>query len=110
MKKSTIAILLLVMLIGVVSVFATSGRQWHGNKTWKSDGFHQGFDKSSFLEKLGLSEDATDEEVKEALKVWKEGNKDSFGNHGHKSFNKQGFGHGGFGKSGFGHKGFCNKG
>jgi len=69
MNKLLIIGIIFVLVIGIASVYASSERPWH-YKSWKHSGnyFSKHFgDKSSFIENLGLDEDATKEEIKAAL-------------------------------------------
>ena len=72
-KKFVIVGLVALLIIGIVSVFATGtgDKSWFGHKGWKSSGehFYKNFgDKSLWLEKLGLPSDATEEQIQEAIK------------------------------------------
>ena len=66
MKKLFMA-LAIVLIVGVVFVFAQN-KSWYGHKGWKKGGEHN-FDKSVWLEKLGLDPDASEEEIIEAKKA-----------------------------------------
>ena len=70
-----IAGLIVILIVAIVSVFAigTQTKLWHGHKDWKKSGeyAHKTFDTSAWLEKMGLSEDATEEEIIAAKKeLW----------------------------------------
>lgn len=66
MKNKLIVLGIIALLtIGIASVFVIgSSDKFH--KKWI--GIHKNFDKSVWLEKLGLSEDASEEEIWEAKK------------------------------------------
>ena len=99
MKKFLIIGLIVLFVVGILSVFAT-GDNGFGHKSWKKSGdFHKKFDQSKWLDKLGLPDDATDDEIKEAFKskfskhkgkrtgsdvvvVWPDGNKEGYKGHG----------------------------
>ena len=66
MKKKLMVIAIIALLtIGIASV-CVIGSSDDFHKKWI--GIHKNFDKSAWLEKLGLSEDASDEEIWEAKK------------------------------------------
>ena len=72
-KKFVMIGLVGLLIIGIVSVFATGteDKSWFGHKGWLGSGkhFYKNFgDKSSWLEKLGLPSDSTETQVQEALK------------------------------------------
>ena len=71
-KKFVIAGLILILIVGVVSVFAmgTHSKSWYGHKSWKKSGEHiyKDFDKSAWLEKMGLPSDATEDQIIESKK------------------------------------------
>ena len=72
-KKFMIAGLIVILIVGVVSVYAigTQNKSWYD---WKKSGeyTHKNFeDKSAWLEKMGLSSDATEAQIIEAKKeLW----------------------------------------
>ena len=73
-KKFVIAGLIVILLVGVVSVLAigTQNKLWYGHKDWKKSGhIYKDFDKSAWLEKIGLTSDATETQIIEAKKeLW----------------------------------------
>ena len=74
-KIFVIAGLIVILIVGLVSVFAigTQNGSWYGHKGWKKSGEHtyKDFDKSAWLEKMGLSSDATETQIIEAKKeLW----------------------------------------
>ncbi len=74
-KKFMIAGLIIILVVGIVSVFAigTQNKSWYGHKGWKKSGEHtyENFgDKSAWLEKLGLPSDATETQIMEAKKEY----------------------------------------
>lgn len=68
--------LIVIVIVVIVSVFAigTQNKLWYGHKGWKKSGEHtyNNFgDKSAWLEKLGLSDDATEAQIIAAKKeIW----------------------------------------
>jgi len=91
MKKLLMAGLAVVLIIGLVSVFAIgTQKSWYGHKAWKKSGEHnfKDFDMSAWLEKMGLPADASEEEIIEAKKalwgkdkiehIWEEGDKEDY--------------------------------
>ena len=81
-KKFVIIGLIVIFIVGLISVFAvgTQTKSWYGRKGWKGGGEHayKDFgDKSAWLEKLGLSSDATETQIIEAKKeLWGQGKED----------------------------------
>ena len=71
-KKFVIAGLIVILVVGIVSVFAIGDKSWFGHKAWKKSGKHLNFgDKSAWLEKMGLPSDATETQIIEAKKeLW----------------------------------------
>ncbi len=75
-KKIVVAGLIVILIVVVVSVFVigTQNKLWYGHKGWKKSGEHTytNFgDKSAWLEKLGLSDDATEAQIIAAKKeIW----------------------------------------
>jgi|TARA_B100001971_G_C17843645_1_gene359883 hypothetical protein len=75
-KKILIAGMIVILVVGLVSVFAMGhqDKSWYGSKDWKKSGNHhyKNFgDKTSWLEKMGLPLDATDAQIIEAKKeLW----------------------------------------
>ena len=75
-KKFVIAGLIVIIIVGVASVFAIGiqNKSWYGHKDCKKSGEHtcNNFeDKSAWLEKMGLSSDATEAQIIEAKKeIW----------------------------------------
>ncbi len=73
-KKFVMIGLFVILIVGIVSVFATQNKSWYGHTGWKKSGeyTHKNFeDKSAWFEKMGLSEDATEEEIIAAKKeLW----------------------------------------
>jgi hypothetical protein len=71
-NKFMIIGLIVILVVGIVSVFATGdyGKSWYGHKGWKGMGKHSSHhgDKSGWLEKMGLPGDASHEEIIEAKK------------------------------------------
>jgi len=71
-KKFLMIGLILLLIIGLVSVFVsgTQNKSSYGHYGWKNGGGcnYNNVDKSAWLEKLGLTSDATDEEIIEAKK------------------------------------------
>ena len=72
-KKFIVVGLIIILVIGIASVFATGekDKSWFGHKDWKRGGkhFNKNFgDKSSLLEKLGLPSDANKAQIREASK------------------------------------------
>ncbi|MBW2985099.1 hypothetical protein KY313_00385 [Candidatus Woesearchaeota archaeon] len=70
-KKLVMMGLLGILIIGVVSVFAIGSQNKYDYKGWKKFGdyTHKNFyDKSAWLEKLGLPSDATKDQIMEAKK------------------------------------------
>ncbi len=75
-KKFLIIGAIALLVVGIASVFAM-GDKWHGDKSWKKGWHHKEVgDKSAWFEKLGVSSDATKEEIMEAMHKWKTENKD----------------------------------
>jgi len=133
MNKFLIIGIIFVLLIGITSVYASSESPWH-YKAWKHHKFFsKNFgDKSSFIDNLGLDEDATKDEIKAAFKqkhgTFKtdkiQAKKDKLGLDedatdeeikeawiAWKEENKGLFSHKGFSHKGFGYNnGYCNKG
>lgn len=80
-KRFVIAGIIVILAIGMFSVFATQD-SWFGHKGWKKCGtcsyknlegcpYKDFGDKSAWLEKMGLSPDATDAEIIAAKKsLW----------------------------------------
>ena len=75
-EKFVITGLIVILIVGVVSVFAieTQNKSWYGHNGWKKSGecTCKNFeDKSAWLEKMGLSSDATETQIIEAKKeLW----------------------------------------
>ena len=70
-KKMVMIGLLSILVIGVVSVFAVGAQNKYHYKDWKKFGEHtykNFYDKSAWLEKLGLPSDATKDQIMEAKK------------------------------------------
>jgi 1,2-phenylacetyl-CoA epoxidase catalytic subunit len=81
--KILVIIALIILLVGLVSVFATQNGSWYRH-SWKNGGKYI-HSEGAWLEKLGLPADATEAQIMEAKKVmW--GNKTyirgKFGMHG----------------------------
>ena len=74
-KKFLIAGLIVILIAGIVSVFAIGVQdKLYGHKAWKKSGEYtdKNFeDQSAWLEKLGLSSDATEAQIIAAKKeIW----------------------------------------
>ena len=76
-KKVVIIGLLSIFIIGVFSVFVVGAQNKYHYNGWKKFGEHtykHSYDKSAWLEKLGLPSDATKDQIMEAKKEhWGEG-------------------------------------
>ena len=75
-KKFVIVGIIVILIVGIVSVFATQDKSWFGHKGWKKCGkcSYKNFGyKSAWLEKMGLPADATEAQIIEAKKeLWGE--------------------------------------
>jgi len=87
-KKFLLVGLIIILVIGLFSVLTVAQNKyshgdWDGHKK-KWEGHYKVFDKATWLEKVGLPADATDEEIIEFKKSQWELKKDSYSKKGHK--------------------------
>ena len=72
-KRFVMAGIIVILIVGIVSVFATQDKSWFGHKGWKKHHYKNFGDKSAWLDKMGLPADATKAQIIEAKKeLWGE--------------------------------------